>query len=341
MSRAQTQTITVLGAGCWGTALALLLARNGWTTRLWGHSAERMAQVAAQGCNEQYLPDFRFPENLTAGSDLVELARATDCFLIVVPSHAFRATAEQLRAAKEQLGEYPGNMTIAWGTKGFEPGTAQLLSQVAEEVFGDGVRLGVASGPTFAVDVASGLPTALTSAARDASTAEAIAAWLRSDHVRVYANDDLIGVQLAGAIKNVMAIAAGVSDGLALGASARAALVTRGLAELGRLGVALGGRPETFMGLAGVGDLILTCTDDKSRNRRVGIGLGVGRGLDEILEDLGQEAEGVNTTRELYRMAQRLGVEMPITEQVYRVLFEGRKPEDAVHSLLTREPTKE
>lgn len=215
-----------------------------------------------------------------------------------------------------------------------------LLSEVAAELMPDAIRA-VVSGPSFAGEVARGLPTALTVAADTPDAAETVSGWLRGGHVRVYTNDDIAGVQLGGAIKNVMAVAAGISDGLGFGANARAALITRGLAEMNRLGVALGGRPQTFMGLTGVGDLVLTCTDDQSRNRRAGIGLGQGKSLEKVLEEIGQAVEGVKTVHELYAMAKRLDVDMPITEQVYRVVYEGLPPAQAVETLLKREPKSE
>ena len=215
------------------------------------------------------------------------------------------------------------------------------MHEVVRETLGAGVGYAVVSGPSFAGEVARNLPTALTVAAEDDAIATTVAEWLRNERMRVYTSTDVAGVELGGAIKNVMAIAAGISDGLGFGANARAALITRGLAELARLGVAMGGARETFMGLAGAGDLILTCTDNLSRNRRVGLGLGQGRELSAVLTDLGQEAEGVATARELFNLAKRLQVEMPITEQVYRVLYQGRSPQRAVEALLRREPRAE
>ena len=327
--------IAVLGAGSWGTALGLLLARNGYTVWLWGHDSARMARLQHERINAAHLPDMPFPPNLHIREDITELSKDAQRFLIAVPSHAFRGT---LAALKSGLSD---KAILAWATKGLEPGSGKLLSQVATETLGSRERLGVISGPTFAREVAQQLPTAFTVAAEDEKVAEEIAGWLRSDRVRVYTCRDVAGVQLGGAIKNVMAIAAGISDGLGFGANARAALITRGLAELTRLGMAMGGRQETFMGLTGAGDLILTCTDNTSRNRQVGLGLGRGRKLPEILSELGQEAEGVATARELYRLAKEKNVDMPITEQVYRVLYENLPPQMAVEALLTREPRQE
>jgi glycerol-3-phosphate dehydrogenase (NAD(P)+) len=328
-------TIAVLGAGSWGTALALLLARNGHTVLLWGHDAARQARLEHERQNSAYLPGIPFPSNLHVYDSLAEVARSCSRFLIAVPSHAFRPTLTALQPL------LPAESVLAWATKGLEPGSGKLLSEVAREVLGPGRSLAAVSGPTFAREVALNLPAALTVASDSAAVAEEVAAWLRNERVRVYTSGDLAGVQLGGAIKNVMAIAAGISDGLGFGANARAALITRGLAELTRLGVAMGGRPETFMGLTGAGDLILTCTDNASRNRRVGLALGQGRRLPEILAQLGQEAEGVATARELYRLAQQRRIEMPITEQVYRVLYENLPPQAAVEALLRREPRQE
>jgi len=242
---------------------------------------------------------------------------------------------------REQRKSISDQLLIAWGTKGFDPGSGMLLSDVVYDVFGSTATRAVISGPSFAGEVARGLPTALTVAADDGFAAERIVEWLRNDRVRAYTNEDLAGVQLGGAIKNVMALAAGISDGLGFGANARAALITRGLAELMRLGVALGGQMHTFTGLAGVGDLVLTCTDNQSRNRRVGIGLGAGKSLQTILKEIGQEAEGVKTVKELYLKAADLGVDMPITEQVYKVIYENLTPQRAVDELFRREPKPE
>ncbi len=326
--------VAILGAGSWGTALAILLARNGYRARLWGHERSKLERLGRERENSQYLPGIAFPESLHVEHHLAQLARTANNILIATPSHAFRTIVEQLKPHIES------SAIVAWATKGLEPGSGKLLDRVAREVLGDGVKIGVVSGPTFAREVATGLPTAFTVAA-DENVAEHIASWLRNERTRVYTSRDIAGVQLGGAIKNVMAIAAGISDGLGFGANARAGLITRGLAELARLGVAMGGKRETFMGLAGAGDLILTCTDNVSRNRRVGLGLGEGRKLPDILTALGQEAEGVATARELYALAKRMDVDMPITEQVYRVLYEDRSPQQAVEALLSREPRKE
>ena len=336
MSPAATRPpVAVLGAGSWGTALAIHLARNGYPVRLWGRDPARQARLAHERENAVYLPGVPFPDGLEIRDNLFAAIEGLRRMLLVVPSHAFRAT---LAALAPRLAQ---GSVVAWATKGLEPGSGKLLSQVVQEELGEAAAMGVISGPTFAHEVARNLPTAVTVAARDEAVARDIAAWLQAHHMRVYTSRDMAGVQLGGAIKNVMAIAAGVSDGLGFGANARAALITRGLAELMRLGVAMGGVKDTFMGLTGAGDLILTCTDDASRNRRVGLGLGRGRRLPEVLAELGQEAEGVATARELHQMAGRLGVDMPITEQVYRVLYEGRSPREGVEALLSREQKPE
>lgn len=330
MNSANPPTLAVLGAGSWGTALAVLMARNGHRTLLWGHDPARMAQIAHARENSRYLPGVPFPDTLHVREDLAATASEAAHLLLVVPSHAFRATLEALRT------QLPPSAIVAWATKGLDPATGRPLSDVATELLGGARAIGVVSGPTFAREVAQDLPTAITVAARDLTNAETIAQWLRNERVRVYTSTDIVGVELGGAIKNVLAIATGISDGLGLGANARAALVTRGLAEMQRLVAALGGRPETVMGLAGIGDLVLTCTDNQSRNRQVGIALGKGRALAEALAEIGQVAEGVATAREIRNLAQRHKVEMPITEQVYRVLFEGLAPQAAVEALLKR-----
>jgi len=334
-ARPDARPVSILGAGSWGTALAMLVARNGVPVRLWDIDPEHVGRMHEGRENPRYLPGIPFPDGLDVYSDIAEATAETSNLLVVVPSHAFRATLR--RIAPLFTGRAP---LLAWGTKGFDPESTGLLSEVAAELMPDAIRA-VVSGPSFAGEVARGLPTALTVAADTPEGAETVAGWLRGEQVRVYTSDDLAGVQLGGAIKNVMAVAAGISDGLGFGANARAALITRGLAEMNRLGVALGGRPHTFMGLTGVGDLILTCTDDQSRNRRAGIGLGRGKPLDEVLREIGQEVEGVKTVHELYAMARRLNVDMPITEQVYRVVYEGLSPGQAVQILLSREPKAE
>ncbi len=325
------RSITVLGAGSWGTALALRLATNNNDTCLWGHEPEFMEKLAGERQNEQFLPGFSFPENLAIESDLSRAVRYSRDLLMAVPSHAFR---EVLARMKPALSE---NSRIAWATKGLEYGSGKFMSEVLEEVLGTSYPAAAVSGPTFAREVAAGLPTALTAASSNPSFANDIADRLHADVMRVYTSDDILGVQLGGTVKNVLAIASGITDGLELGANSRAALITRGLAEIIRLGDAMGARRETLMGLAGVGDLILTCTDDLSRNRRLGLALGRGASIELALQEIGQVVEGFNTAREVVQLANKYHVDMPISEQVYRVLHEGLPPAEAVRNLLARD----
>lgn len=323
--------IGVLGAGSWGTALAMRLARNGHRVLLWGRDCQAMGEMARTRRNARYLPDTPFPDGLEPTAELPAVLAASDALLVVVPSEAFRRTLATLADALR-----PGT-PIAWATKGLEPGTGKFLHQVISEELGSRQSMAVISGPTFAGEVARDLPTAVTVASPQRETAGYFATCLHCHAFRTYTSDDLIGVQLGGAAKNVLAIAAGIADGLGFGANTRAALITRGLAELMRLGEAAGGQRETFMGLAGLGDLVLTCTDNQSRNRRAGLALGRGSNLAEAMAAIGQAVEGIKSAPEIFGLAQRLGVEMPITTQVYRVLYQGLRPQAAVEALLTRE----
>ena len=323
--------ITVLGAGSWGSALAIRLATNHNTTCLWGHDAAFMATLSQQRENQQFLPGFRFPEKLAIETRLAGAVQANHDLLLVVPSHAFREVLTGLAPFLDEKSR------IAWATKGLEYGSGKFMSDVFEDVLGSKYPAAVVSGPTFAMEVAAGLPTALTVASNNPVFANDLAGRLHGDTMRAYTSDDMVGVQLGGTVKNVLAIASGITDGMQLGANSRAALITRGLAEIIRLGDAMGARRETLMGLAGVGDLILTCTDDQSRNRRLGLALGRGTAIDVALEDIGQVVEGFNTAREVMQLAQHYRVELPICEQVYRVLHEGMLPAKAVKTLLSRD----
>lgn len=328
-------TIAVLGAGSWGTALAILLARHGTTTLLWARDAAQAAAMNAERRNPRYLPDITFPATLSATADLEQALAAADDLLLAVPSHSFRATLQA-------IAPYVTSTTrLAWATKGLEQGSRKLLHQVAAEELGSDIAPAVVSGPTFAREVAAGLPTAVTVACQDPGVARYFAACLHDTTFRAYTSDDVVGVELGGAVKNVLAIAAGIADGMGMGANTRAALITRGLAEMMRLGAALGGHPETFMGLAGLGDLVLTCTDDQSRNRRLGLALGRGTTLVQAQQDIRQVVEGVQTAAEVWALASTLGVDMPITEQVFRVLHQGQPVRLAVQALLTREQKEE
>ena len=326
-----SKSITVLGAGSWGTALAIRLATNHNTVCLWGHEPDFMQTLAAERRNRQFLPDIEFPDQLSIETELANAVSMNADLLFVVPSHAFR---EVLVKAKPF---FTNNTRIAWATKGLENGSGKFMQEVLEEVAGDHYPAAVISGPTFASEVAAGLPTALTVASTNPLFANDLAGRLHGDVMRVYTSDDVVGVQLGGTVKNVLAIASGITDGLKLGANSRAALITRGLAEIIRLGDAMGARRETLMGLAGVGDLILTCTDDQSRNRRLGLALGQGQPLDLAVREIGQVVEGFNTAREVVQLARQYKVELPIAEQVYRVLHDGLPPATAVHNLLARD----
>lgn len=326
--------IAVLGAGSWGTALAILLSRNGAVVRLWGHLTTEVERLHRDGENREFLPGYPFPDGLSVTADLGEALQGADEVLVVVPSHAFRAVLKKAVPLMEQ------QTSLSWATKGVEPQTLSLLHEVAAELLGD-KSTAVISGPSFAGEVAKGLPTAVTVASSSLEHAEKIAGYLHSDCFRAYTSDDIIGLEVGGAAKNVMAIGAGIADGLGFGANTRAALITRGLAEIMRLGMALGGKRETMMGLGGMGDLVLTCTDDQSRNRRMGLALARGLSIDEAKQEIGQEVEGVMTAQAIYNKARKLGVEMPITEQVYQVLYQNLDPKEAVQNLLGRRKRQE
>ena len=327
--------IAVLGAGSWGTALARLLADNGQPTLLWARDAAQAAEMIVSRRNPRYLSEVLLPQQLQIHSDIRQVVSSADDVLLVVPTQGFRPV---LRDIAPHLST---TARIAWACKGLEPNSGKLLHEVVAEELGVHRPLAVISGPTFAREVALDLPTAVTVASSVPEFAAALAARLGNNHFRAYTSEDVIGVEVGGAIKNVLAIAAGIADGLGFGANTQAALVTRGLAEMMRLGVVLGGQRETFMGLAGLGDLVLTCTDDQSRNRRVGLALARGQTLAEACASVRQVAEGVKAAREVQGQAREHGVEMPITEQVCRVLYEGLEPRAAVQTLLQREQKAE
>ena len=329
------QSISILGAGSWGTALALQAARNGCETMLWGHNPQHISQVKQARENQRYLAGFNFPDNLYVTDNLQQAVSFSELILLAVPSHAFKNT---LIAIQPFLTE---NSQIAWATKGFDSETGELLSQVSLSILGNNINTAVISGPTFAKEVAAGLPTALTIASTSESLANQLTDILHNHCFRIYTSTDIIGVQVGGACKNVLAIAAGIADGLGFGANTRAALITRGLNEIMRLGIKLNGQADTFMGLTGLGDLILTCTDNQSRNRRFGLALGQGQSQQQALAEIAQEVEGIGAAREAYLLSKHYQVEMPITEQVYKVLFENLEPKLAVQNLLTRDQKPE
>lgn len=328
--------VTVLGAGSYGSALALCVARNGHQTHLWGRNAQHVADMVQSRSNEKYLPDVKFPDNLVLDADLITAVRASNNVLVVVPSHSF---AEMLTLIKPHL--LPG-ARVAWATKGLEPETGRLLQDVATEILGNDIPLAVISGPSFAKEMAIGLPTAISMSSTCQAFIDELSEIFHCDRTfRVYTNDDFIGVQLGGAVKNVIAIGAGMADGIGFGANARTALITRGLAELCRLGCALGAKKESFMGMAGLGDLVLTCTDNQSRNRRFGLALGKGSSVDEAMSNIGQVVEGFRNTKEVFNLANRYGVEMPITDQIYKVLYKNKDPKEAAIALLGRDKKAE
>ncbi|GAA6184787.1 MULTISPECIES: NAD(P)H-dependent glycerol-3-phosphate dehydrogenase [Alteromonadaceae] len=336
MTMLNKQSVTVLGAGSYGTALAFCLARNEVQTYLWGRDTAQMKEMQTSRCNQRYLPEAIFPDALEIIPNLASAIANSQDILVVVPSHAF---AQTLTAIKPFLTD---QHRLIWATKGLEPKTGRLLQEVAEEVLGSDIPLAVLSGPTFAKEMVAGLPTAISLSSTDELLAEEFSAKLHcSKSFRVYKNPDFIGVQLGGAVKNVIAIGAGLSDGLGFGANARTALITRGLAELTRLGLKMGAKPETFMGMAGLGDLVLTCTDNQSRNRRFGLALGTGKSVEDAIDSIGQVVEGYRNAEEVKILADKLAVEMPITEQIYQVLYQGKPAKSAALTLLGREPTVE
>lgn len=329
--------ITILGAGAWGTALAIALAPR-HAVVLWGREQAAMQAAQAQRENKAYLPGFSLPDGLLVTSDfdqaLAHIDTSHDSLLIIASSVA------GLRPLAQRLASY-SLPNLVWLCKGFEEGTRLLPHQVVRDVLGDALPIGVLSGPSFAQEVARGLPCALTIAATTPALRDDVVRAVHGGSIRVYASDDLVGVEVGGAVKNILAIATGVIDGMGLGLNARAALITRGLAEISRMGVALGGRVETFMGLTGVGDLILTCTGDLSRNRQVGLGLAQGKPLEVIVNELGHVAEGVRCAQAVYSLADELNIEMPITRAVASVLFDGKSPTHVIKQLLSRDPREE
>ncbi|MEI7995907.1 MAG: NAD(P)H-dependent glycerol-3-phosphate dehydrogenase [Methylococcaceae bacterium] len=327
--------IAILGAGSWGTALALLAARNGCQTLLWGHNPEHIAALSQDRQNKRYLPDHPFPVNLTVTANLAEVVAFSHLLLVCVPSHAFKKTLIELKPYVSS------EIKIAWASKGFNPDDGSLLHEIVAETFSAQTSAAILSGPTFAHEVAANLPTAITIASAQPHFAKQLSGILHSGLFRIYTSSDVIGVEVGGAVKNVLAIAAGIADGLGFGANTRAALITRGLNEIIRLGVKLGGKQETFMGLAGLGDLILTCTDNQSRNRRFGLALGLGKDRAAAIQAIGQEIEGISAAKETYLLAKKYAIDMPITEQTYKVLYEGLAPRTAVQNLLAREQKAE
>ena len=328
--------ITVLGAGSYGTALAICIARKGVPLTLWGRNKDDIQTMQSKRENSRYLPGIELPDEITLQPDLVQAVAGSDTILVVVPSYGFADVLEQIKPHLRDTAR------VAWATKGLEPGSGRLLSDVATEILGAQRPLAVLSGPTFAKEMAQGMPTAIAVAANQPGFVAQLSDVLHCDKsFRVYSNDDFTGMQLGGAVKNIIAIGAGMADGIGFGANTRTALITRGLAELTRLGLAVGGKPETFTGMAGLGDLILTCTDNQSRNRRFGMALGKGKSVEDAMEEIGQAVEGYRNTKEVFELAKRYEVEMPIVEQIYEVLYRGKDPLQASQDLLARAKTSE
>ncbi|MCK4841606.1 MAG: NAD(P)-dependent glycerol-3-phosphate dehydrogenase [Methylococcales bacterium] len=330
-----SSSISVLGAGSWGTALAVQAAKNDCQTMLWAHNSEHIDSLSINRENKRYLPGLKLPESIILTDNLEQAAQFSDVILISVPSHAFKDTLIKLKPFLNK------NTKIAWATKGFNADDGSLLSSIVEQTLSNKVYTAVLSGPTFAQEVATGLPTAITIASATAEFSDHLSNIFHNQCFRTYTSNDIVGVQIGGAVKNVLAIAAGIADGLGFGANTRSALITRGLQEVIRLGTKLGGQPDTFMGLAGLGDLILTCTDDQSRNRRLGLALGQGKTKEQTIKLIGQEVEGISAARETFLLARKHKIDMPIIEQTYKVLYEDLDPHVAVQNLLTRDQKAE
>lgn len=330
MSTRNQSPIAVVGAGSWGTALALLLARNGSAVRLWGHDHDDVLLMQQQRVNSRYLPDYPFPENLSVQLELVDALQEVRDILIVVPSAAFREVVSRLVPLITQ------QHRVVWGTKGLDSANSETLDVIARRILGEKIALAVLSGPSFASEVAGGLPTAVTLASQDAVFSDDLVARFSNDTFRLYKSRDIIGVELCGVMKNVLAIAAGICDGLKLGSNARSALLTRGMAELDRLLQTMGGDSRTLMSLAGFGDIILTCTTDQSRNRRFGLMIGAGCSVTVAIEKVGQVVEGYVNASQLHRLSEKHQLDMPIVNTVYRILQQKIKPTAAVAELLSR-----
>jgi len=332
-----SSSISLFGAGSWGTALAVHLSTAGRDVTLWARRPEAVEQMRRTRHNPRYLKDLLIPSSVQITSDLETAAQASDLWAVAVPSQNFRSVAEQFRPYTDELD------TVVSLAKGIENDTLMTMSQVLDEGLDDVSkdRIGVLYGPSHAEEVAEGRPTTMVAAAPDEAVAEQIQETFMTSGLRVYVNTDVIGVEISGSAKNVLAIAAGISDGVGYGDNAKAALITRGLAEMRRLGLSMGADPQTFAGLAGIGDLVVTCMSRHSRNRYVGEQIGEGKTLDEVVDDMNMVAEGIRTTQSIHDLAKQHGLDLPITEAVYRVLFEGERPHDMVKNLMTRSAKRE
>ncbi len=325
----------MIGAGAWGTALAIAIARNGNDVLLWGRDAEHIAEMQQSASNERYLPGLPFPATLKVIDNLESALSDAKHVLVSVPSIAFAGMLKQIKPF------IADGTPVSWATKGLTPETGRFLYETAGDILGASHALAVISGPSFAAEVAKDLPTAITTASPDEGFNQALASSMHSPTLRVYTSSDILGVQIGGTVKNVLAISAGISDGLGFGANARAALITRGMAEILRFAASLGAQTETMFGLSGIGDLILTCTDDQSRNRQLGLAIGRGLSVDDAVAEVGKTVEGMHAAREVLVRAKQAGIEMPIVEQVYKILFEGCDPRESVQALLRREQKSE
>lgn len=335
MAQQDSASVSVFGAGSWGTALAILLAQNNRPTVLWAHHTDHAKRMQDERCNARFLEDITFPDALVIEDNLAAAVKSSDLLLIAVPSHAFRETLQKLKPLLHD------QHRIVWASKGLEPNTHELLHEVVMDVIGDKHPFAVISGPTFAREVALGYPTAITVASADHQLAQDMASRLHTETFRAYMTEDFIGVEIGGAIKNILAIAAGIADGLGFGANTRSALITRGLAEITRFGMHKGAQHDTFMGLAGLGDLVLTCTDNQSRNRRFGLAIAEGKTAEQAFSEIGQVVEGAETARVVHELCLKLGIEMPISEEVYKVIYKGLDAHAAVKDLLHRQQKSE
>ena len=327
--------ILVIGAGSWGTALAIAIARNDHEVMLWGRNKSHLAEMLHTHSNERYLPSLIFPESMRITADLATALTQAKHVLIAVPSIAFSGMLQEIKSLIVE------GTSLSWATKGLTPETGQFLYETATETLGSTHSLAVISGPSFAAEVAKNLPTALTIASEDESLNQNLAEAMHNPTLRIYTTTDVLGVQIGGTVKNILAISAGISDGLGFGANARAALITRGMAEILRLASSLGAQTETMFGLSGIGDLILSCTDDQSRNRQLGLAIGRGLSVAEAVQEVGKTVEGMHAAREVLLRAKQVGIEMPIVEQVCKILFENFGPRKAVQALLCREQKAE
>jgi glycerol-3-phosphate dehydrogenase (NAD(P)+) len=333
------ERVAVIGAGSWGTALAIMLADKGVSSVLWTRRHDACETMSRERENRKYLPGFRLPEQLEITADMKRAVAGADCVLLVVPSHGMRHAVEQMRDV--YAGGVPFPSVFVTASKGIENSTLMTMTEVICDVMGDTVETAVLSGPSFAVEVADRQPTAVTVAVRNDELGRELQHLFATEFFRVYLSHDIIGLELGGAVKNVLAIAAGICDGMGLGTNTRAALITRGLAEMSRLGVRAGAQPLTFAGLGGLGDLVLTCTGALSRNRKVGLMLGQGQGIENIMKSMTMVAEGVRTAKSLFHLARRYNVQTPVIDQVYRVLYEGLQPSEALKELMARPPVHE